>query len=70
MDQAHKTFRRLRGFSDAEVEDELHVMKTAIDSDRAAQAGMRFWHFSIKRSLNEISLLDQCSHSTKSPVSS
>lgn len=44
MEEAHKNLRKLRGFSDAEVEDEIRVMKMAIDSDRAAQAGMRFWH--------------------------
>lgn len=44
MDEAQKNLRRLHGFSDTQVEDELRVMKMAIDSDHAAQAGMQFWH--------------------------
>lgn len=44
MDEAYKNLRKLRGFSDAMVEDELRVIKMSEDSQRAAQAGMKVWH--------------------------
>lgn len=44
MDEARKNLRKLRGFSDHEVDDELRVIKMSEDSLRATQSGTKVWH--------------------------
>ncbi|KAF5858859.1 hypothetical protein ETB97_003656 [Aspergillus alliaceus] len=55
MEQAHCNLRKLRGFSDAEVLDELQVMKMCEDNERELSANVRFWEIfncqNIKRTL-------------------
>jgi sugar porter (SP) family MFS transporter len=67
MDEARRNLRKLRGFSDWQVDDELRVMKMCEDNDRALTAHVRFWEIfngqNLKRtmtagsfySLNQIS---------------
>ena len=51
MAEARACLRKVRGFSDAMVDDELRVMKMSEDSQRAQQAGLRFWHLFNKENL-------------------
>lgn len=55
MDQAVKSLRKLRGFSEAEVKDELRVMKLCQDSERALTESVSFLNLfdrqNIKRTI-------------------
>lgn len=57
---ARKNLRKLRGFSDDQVDDELRVMKMCEENARALTAGVKFWHIfnreNIKRTLTAGSL--------------
>lgn len=44
MTEARQCLRKVRGYSDALLEDELRVMKMTEDSQRAQMSGLRFWH--------------------------
>ncbi|CAG8403462.1 unnamed protein product [Penicillium salamii] len=67
MERARDSLRKLRGFSDEEVDDELRLMKRNEESERELHANTQFWHIfqrqHIKRtitagsffSLNQIS---------------
>ncbi|OKL55953.1 hypothetical protein UA08_08604 [Talaromyces atroroseus] len=55
MDQARHNLRKLRGFSDWEVDDELRVMKMCEENERALSSNVRFWEIfgreNLKRTL-------------------
>lgn len=44
IDQARINLRKLRGFSDEQVEDELKLMITCEKDDREMRAQVKFWH--------------------------
>lgn len=44
IDQARRNLRKLRGFSDEQVEDELRVMVLCEKGDRKMRAQVKFWH--------------------------
>lgn len=51
MDQAHKSLRKLRGFSDEEVADELRVIKLCQDNERALSLGVNFFSLFDKQNI-------------------
>ncbi|MCJ1268007.1 hypothetical protein MMC22_007893 [Lobaria immixta] len=55
MDQARQNLRRVRGWSDSQVDDELRVMKMCEDNERALSANVKFWNIfdreNIKRTI-------------------
>lgn len=55
MDEARVSLRKLRGFSDEEVDDELHVMKLCEENERNLTAEVSFWSIfnskNIKRTI-------------------
>jgi len=55
MDEARRNLRRLRGFSDWQVDDELRVMKLCEENERSLTANVRFWEIfdreNLKRTL-------------------
>ena len=44
MDDARKNLRKVRGYSDAQVDDELRVIKMYEDNERVLATGVKFWH--------------------------
>lgn len=44
MEQARHNLRKLRGFSDEQVEDELRLMALCEKNDRELRAEVKFWH--------------------------
>lgn len=48
MDEAWKCLRKVRGFSDHQVDDELRVMKQCEDDAKALNANIKFWHLFSK----------------------
>lgn len=51
MDQAHKSLRKLRGFSDDEVADELRVIKLCQDNERALSRDVNFFNLFDKQNI-------------------
>lgn len=51
MDQAHQSLRKLRGFSDAEVADELRVIKLCQDNERVLSLGVNFFSLFDKQNI-------------------
>lgn len=51
MDQAHKSLRKLRGFSDEEVADELRVIKLCQDNERALSSDVNFFNLFDKQNI-------------------
>lgn len=55
LEEARRNLRKLRGFSDWEVDDELRVMKMCEDNERALTSNVRFWEIfgrqNLKRTL-------------------
>lgn len=55
MKRARHNLRRLRGFSDAHVEDELRLIALCEESERELQSDVKFWHIfrreQLKRTL-------------------
>ncbi|KAN0066749.1 General substrate transporter [Elaphomyces granulatus] len=55
MEEARQNLRKLRGFSDWQVDDELRVMKLCEENERALTANVRFWNIfdreNLKRTL-------------------
>ncbi|OJJ04854.1 hypothetical protein ASPVEDRAFT_44398 [Aspergillus versicolor CBS 583.65] len=53
--EAHTNLRKLRGFSDFQVADELRVMQACEDNERALTSNVRFWEIfdraNLKRTL-------------------
>lgn len=44
MDEAKKNLSRVRGYSEAQIDDELRVIKMCEDNERALASSGRFWH--------------------------
>ncbi|KAB8073521.1 general substrate transporter [Aspergillus leporis] len=51
MGQAHCNLRKLRGFSDAEILNELQVMKMCEDNERELSADVKFWEIFNRQNL-------------------
>ncbi|EOD51388.1 putative sugar transporter protein [Neofusicoccum parvum] len=51
MDEAFASLRKLRGFSDAEVHDELRVMKMCEDNERNLNQEVSVWHIFDRKNL-------------------
>lgn len=51
MEEARCNLRRLRGFSDWQVDDELRVMKLCEENERALTANVRFWEIFNRQNL-------------------
>ena len=51
MEAAKKNLTRVRGYSEAEVDDELRVIKMCEDNERALASGVKFWHLFNKSNL-------------------
>lgn len=51
MEEARRNLRKLRGFSDMQVDDELRVMKLCEDNERALTANVRFWEIFDRQNL-------------------
>ncbi|KAH8705318.1 putative MFS alpha-glucoside transporter [Talaromyces proteolyticus] len=51
MEEARRNLRKLRGFSDWQVDDELRVMKLCEESERALTANVRFWEIFDRQNL-------------------
>ncbi|KUL85291.1 hypothetical protein ZTR_07918 [Talaromyces verruculosus] len=51
LDQARHNLRKLRGFSDWEVDDELRVMKMCEENERALTSNVRFWEIFNRQNL-------------------
>lgn len=49
MEQARANLRKLRGFSDAQVDDELRVIKECNDNERDMSANAHFWELFNKQ---------------------
>lgn len=67
MEEARANLRKLRAFSDAEVDDELRVMKMSEENERLLTADVRFWDIfnkqNIRRTITAGSIysFNQCS---------
>ena len=67
MDEARANLRKLRAFSDAEVDDELRVMKLSEENERLLTADVKFWDIfnkeNIRRTITAGSIysFNQCS---------
>lgn len=67
MDEAYACLRQLRGYSDAEVRDELRMMKLCEDNERHTTASISFWTIfspqNLKRTITAGSFFsfNQCS---------
>ena len=51
MDEARHNLRKLRGFSDWQVDDELRVMKLCEENERSVTANVRFWEIFDRQNL-------------------
>ena len=51
MEAAKKNLTRVRGYSEAQIDDELRVIKMCEDNERALASGVRFWHLFNKSNL-------------------
>jgi sugar porter (SP) family MFS transporter len=51
MKEARCNLRKIRGFTDAQVDDELRVMKMCEDNERALTAHVRFWNIFNRENL-------------------
>lgn len=51
LEQAHKSLRKLRGFSDDEVADELRVIKLCQDNERALSLNVNFFNLFDKQNI-------------------
>jgi MFS family permease len=51
MDEARHNLRRLRGFSEWQVDDELRIMKLCEDNERELTANVRFWEIFNRQNL-------------------
>lgn len=51
MERARRSLRKLRGFSDEEVDDELRLMKRSEESERELHAHTKFWHIFQRKHL-------------------
>lgn len=55
MDEARKNLRKVRGWSDSQIDDELRVMKMCEENERALSATVNFWNIfdreNIKRTI-------------------
>lgn len=51
MEQAKKNLRRLRGFSDFQVEDEFRVIVLCEENERELTANVHFWHLFNRENL-------------------
>jgi len=51
MDEARRNLRRLRGFSDAQVDQELRIMKLCEENERQLTANVRFWEIFNRQNL-------------------
>jgi len=51
MDEARKNLRKLRGFSDVQVDEELRVMKMSEENERQLTADVKFWDIFNKKNI-------------------
>lgn len=51
MDKARCNLRKLRGWSDSQVDDELRVMKMCEENERALSADVKFWNIFDRENL-------------------
>ncbi|KAL2865248.1 general substrate transporter [Aspergillus lucknowensis] len=51
LDEARRNLRKLRGFADWQVDDELRVMKLCEENERALTANVRFWEIFDRQNL-------------------
>ncbi|KAL2005563.1 hypothetical protein VTN00DRAFT_10056 [Thermoascus crustaceus] len=51
MDQARTNLRKLRGFSDAQVDHELRIMQLCEENERQLSANVRFWEIFNRQNL-------------------
>lgn len=51
MDKARYNLRKLRGWSDSQVDDELRVMKMCEENERALTADVKFWNIFDRENL-------------------
>lgn len=51
MDEARHNLRKLRGFADWQVDDELRVMKLCEENERSVTANVRFWEIFDRQNL-------------------
>ncbi|KAL2214809.1 putative MFS alpha-glucoside transporter [Thermoascus aurantiacus ATCC 26904] len=51
MDEARRNLRKLRGFSDAQVDQELRIMNLCEENERQLTANVRFWEIFNRQNL-------------------
>lgn len=51
MEEARRNLRKLRGFSDKQVDEELRIMKLCEDNERALSENVRFWEIFNRQNL-------------------